>query len=278
MATRAWSFVRSSRKRCSCFARIARSFSMRPALRHRRWTSPATTRRLISTRDFFCPGVRGKGQAAIDDDGGATATAGARFQRRQHVGHGRAIKAMAVKDLVRFRKAVAVQDQADDDLLTVGPVIARVPAPGLRVVRALALEVGGRQVVEVDRVVEVEQRVLARGQRLFDRRAVRMQPIELAGEARGYSSLLSARRTRPGSKPALRVAIVSGVNVQATGKSTISPRLRRTSSVNTTASTVAIHRADRRSPIAHRRNRGRDGEKSVEESHHPETRSREFAD
>lgn len=115
---------------------------------------------------------------------------------------------MAVKDLVRFRKAVAVQDQADDDLLTVGSVIARVPAPGLRVVRALALEVGGRQVVEVDRVVEVEQRVLARGQRLFDRRAVRMQPIEVAGEARGYSSLLSARRTRPGSKPALRVAIV----------------------------------------------------------------------
>ena len=90
--------------------------------------------------------------------------------------------AIAVEDFVGLGKPVAIQDQAHDDLLAVRPVIARVPAFGLGIVRALAFEVRRRQVVEVDRVVQVEERALARGQGLLDGRPLRMQPIEVAIE------------------------------------------------------------------------------------------------
>jgi hypothetical protein len=75
---------------------------------------------------------------------------------------------------------VAIQDQADDDLLAVRPVIARVSALGLGIVRALAFEVRRRQVVEVDRVVQVKERALACGQGLLDRGPLWVQAIEVA--------------------------------------------------------------------------------------------------
>ena len=81
---------------------------------------------------------------------------------------------------MRLGEPLTVQDQAHHDLLAVGPVIARVAPPGLRIVRALALEVRRRQVVEIDRVVQVEQRALAGRQGLLDCRPLRVQPIEVA--------------------------------------------------------------------------------------------------
>ena len=124
--------------------------------------------------------VVGKGHPPIDHDRGPAAAAGAGFQRRQHVRYGGPIDAITVEDLVRSRKPVAIQDQPHDDLLAVRPMVARVAALGLRVERTLAFKVRRRQIVEIDGVVEVEQRAFARGQRPLDRRALRMQPVERA--------------------------------------------------------------------------------------------------
>ena len=187
--------------------------AVRPSLRHRMWTSPSTTWRLISTRDFFCPGLRGEGEAhhlgpaglvlervqmrrALRLAAGHEVVMAAIGDRFEIVGEGhpaiddhggpprrpvRASSAVSMSATVvrstrlpsktswAFGKAVAVQDQAHDDLLAVRPVIARVAAFGLRIERALPFEVRRRQVVEIDRVVQVEQRALARGQRLLDR-------------------------------------------------------------------------------------------------------------
>jgi hypothetical protein len=81
---------------------------------------------------------------------------------------------------VRFGEAVAIQDQADHDLFAVRAVIPRIAALGLRIALALPFEVRRGQVVEVDRVVQVEQRALAGGQGLFDRGTLGMQPVEIA--------------------------------------------------------------------------------------------------
>ena len=124
--------------------------------------------------------IVGEVEAAIDHHGGAAAAPRPLLKGRQHLVQRGAVLAVAVEDFVGLRKPVAVQDQPDDDLLAVGAVIARVPALRLRIVRAPAFEVGGRQVVQVDRVVEVEQRALARGQRLLDHRTLPMQSIEVA--------------------------------------------------------------------------------------------------
>jgi len=120
-----------------------------------------------------------KANPAIDDDGRPALAARAGFQRRQHVREGRAIDPIAVKHLVGFRKAVAIQDQANDDLLAVPAVITRVPAFGLRVERALPFEVRRGQIVEVEGVVQVEKRAFARDQGLLDPRALGMQPRQI---------------------------------------------------------------------------------------------------
>src|SRR2546425_524816 len=86
--------------------------------------------------------VVGERQAAIDHDRGAAAPPGPLLEGRQHLLQGGAVLAITVEDFVGLRKPVAVQDQPDDDLLAVGAVIARVPALRLRIVWALAFEVG----------------------------------------------------------------------------------------------------------------------------------------
>ena len=79
-----------------------------------------------------------------------------------------------------FRKAVAIQDQADDHLLAVRAVVAGVPACGLRIEPALPFEVRRGQVVEVEGVVQGEERALVRGQGPLDRHALGMQPVQIA--------------------------------------------------------------------------------------------------
>jgi hypothetical protein len=88
--------------------------------------------------------------------------------------------AIAIEDLMGLGKPLAIQHQAHDDLLTVRPVIARVSVLGLGIVQALAFEVRRGQIVEVDGVVQVEQRALPRGQGLLDPGALGVQPIQVA--------------------------------------------------------------------------------------------------
>ncbi len=87
---------------------------------------------------------------------------------------------IAVEDFVRLGKALAVQDQPDHHLFAIRAVIARIAALGLGVARTAPFEVRRRQIVEVNGVVQVEQRALAGRQRLLDPRPLRMQPVEVA--------------------------------------------------------------------------------------------------
>src|SRR6266550_8586907 len=65
--------------------------------------------------------------------------------------------------------------------LAIGPLIPRVAALGLRrVARGLALEVSRGQIVQIQSVVEMKQRLLALGQRRFDVLAVRVQSVQVA--------------------------------------------------------------------------------------------------
>src|SRR5205814_1044493 len=112
--------------------------------------------------------------AAIHHHSGARFPAGALLQTIQHLSHRGTVLAVAVEDFMRFRKTVAVQHQAYEHLLAIGPLIPRVAALGLRVARGLALEVSRGQIVQVQSVVEMEQRLLAFGQLRFDALAVRI--------------------------------------------------------------------------------------------------------
>ena len=81
-------------------------------------------------------------------------------------------------------------------------MIARIAALGLRIVSALAFEVGGRQVVKVEGVVEIEQRPLAGGQRLLDAGALGMQPVEIAIQrVRGERGEVRAQDVAQGRPP-----------------------------------------------------------------------------
>ena len=124
--------------------------------------------------------VRREGHAPVDDDRRAAPAPGALFQAREHVVHGGLILAIAVEDFVGLRKAVPVQDQPDHHLLAIRPMIARIAALGLRVTRALPFEVRRGQVVEVDGVVQGEERALPGGQRLLDPCPLGVQAIEVA--------------------------------------------------------------------------------------------------
>ena len=183
--------------------------------------------RLMTTRGFFCPGLRGDGHAdhlrparrrprrrpggrrapgarrPRGSDGPApgsgprfsakaiprstttvapAAAARALLQRRQHVVHGRRDRArLPSKTSCALGKPVAVQHQPDrPPACSPGGDPANSPRLACGLCRTLPFEVRRRQVVEVDRVVQVEQRALAGGQRLLDRGALRMQPVEIA--------------------------------------------------------------------------------------------------
>jgi hypothetical protein len=81
---------------------------------------------------------------------------------------------------VGLGKPLAIDHEPNHHLLAVRALVVRIPALGLGIERALALEVGRRQIVEIERVVEIEQAVLAGGQRALDRLPLGMQPIEIA--------------------------------------------------------------------------------------------------
>jgi hypothetical protein len=66
----------------------------------------------------------------------------------KHLLQGRHISSVALEDFVGERKPFRGDNQRDDDLLAVGPVIARVAALGLLDFLGLAFKVGARQIVK----------------------------------------------------------------------------------------------------------------------------------
>src|SRR5271165_211017 len=104
--------------------------------------------------------------------------AGALGQAVEHGGERRAVLGISGKHLVGDRKALAADDQPDDDLLAVRSMIARIAPLGLGIADTLTLEVGRGQIVEIDRRIEVEQAALALNQRRLDNAALRMQLVE----------------------------------------------------------------------------------------------------
>src|SRR4029434_5156144 len=100
----------------------------------------------------------------------------------EHLGDCTAVLSVPLKDLVGFGETVAVQHQPHQHLLTIRPLITRVAPPGLPVSYRLPLKVGRGQIVEVNRLVEMEQLLLAGGEFPFDLLAMRMQPVKIAVE------------------------------------------------------------------------------------------------
>ena len=79
----------------------------------------------------------------------------------------------------RFRKAVPIQDQADDDLFAIGTLVARVAPLGLGVRARVAFKIRGREVVQIHRVIEIEQRLFSLGQLALNLLTIRMQPVQI---------------------------------------------------------------------------------------------------
>ena len=120
-----------------------------------------------------------KGHAAIDNHRRARPLAGALFQCIQHLVQAAAVLHIAVEDFVRFGKPVTIQHQSDDDLFAVGPLVAGISSLGLWVRFRLSFEIGRGQVIQIDSVVQIEQRLFLLRQCALDMFAVRMQPVQI---------------------------------------------------------------------------------------------------
>jgi hypothetical protein len=71
------------------------------------------------------------------------------------------------EDFVTPRQAAARDDQADADLLAVGPMISRIAATGQRIRRGLPFKVSARHVVQEQVVFDAEQSPIAFLQKYF---------------------------------------------------------------------------------------------------------------
>ncbi len=121
-------------------------------------------------------------QAAVDHHGCALGQADPLGQPVEHGGERRAVLGIAGKHFMTDRKAFAPHRQADDDLLAVGPAVARIAAPGLGIGHGQAFEIGRGEVVEIDGGIKVEEAALALNQGGLDRCAMPVQDIENAVE------------------------------------------------------------------------------------------------
>src|SRR5205807_4758896 len=91
------------------------------------------------------------GHATVEHHGGALLEADALAQAVEHGGKRSAILGIASEDLMGDRKAVAIDDEADHDLLAIRSVIARIAARRLAVLGGKALEISRGEIVEIDR-------------------------------------------------------------------------------------------------------------------------------
>ena len=79
-----------------------------------------------------------------------------------------------------FRKSVSIQHQPYQHLFAIRTLVTGIAPFGLRVCLGLALEVGGRQVVEVNHIIQVEQRLLSFRQLSLNLLSLRIQLVQIA--------------------------------------------------------------------------------------------------
>src|SRR5437588_147996 len=106
-----------------------------------------------------------KGHPAIHDHRGPKLFAGPLLQHIQHLIHAGPVLRIAVEDFVGFGEAITIQDQSHHHLFGIRTLVPRVSALGLWVGRGLPFEVRRRQVIQIDGVVQIEQRLFLRRQR-----------------------------------------------------------------------------------------------------------------
>jgi hypothetical protein len=99
-----------------------------------------------------------------------------RFQR----GH---VRAVAVEGFITQREALGVDDQSDDHLFAIRPVIARVAALQHRILFRPALHIAARQVIEENIKLGGEQFAIALLQMLLQFRLVRQRTVQAAVQA-----------------------------------------------------------------------------------------------
>ena len=81
---------------------------------------------------------------------------------------------------MRFGKTISVQYQPDHHLLAIGPLVARVAPFGLWVSLGLPFEIGRCQIVQIERVIEVEQRLFSFGKLPLDLFSIRVKRVQVA--------------------------------------------------------------------------------------------------
>ena len=94
-------------------------------------------------------------------------------------------------------KSLATDDESHDELLAVRPMVAGVAAFGFGDESGFPLEVGACQVIQQDRVSQVEEALLTSRQGGFNRGAVGVEAVEVSIEG----IIGKAQSRRPGCRP-----------------------------------------------------------------------------
>src|SRR3989440_5177748 len=100
-----------------------------------------------------------KGHPAIHDHRGPKLFARPLLQRIQHLIQAAPVLRIAVEDFVVLGEAITIHDQSHHHLFAIRTLVPRVSSLGLRVGRGLPFEVRRGQVIQIDGVVQVEQRL-----------------------------------------------------------------------------------------------------------------------
>ncbi len=124
-----------------------------------------------------------KRHAPVHDDRRSGMLTRTFLQGDEHVVNRRSILAVALEDLVGFGKAVPVDDEAHEHLLAVGTLVARVAELRLGVCCYLPFEVGRGQIVQVDGVIEGEERLLPFGKFPLYGFPLGIEPVQVAIES-----------------------------------------------------------------------------------------------
>ncbi len=112
-----------------------------------------------------------------------------------------------------FGETLRVQHQADHHLLAVGPGVPRITPLSGGIGPHLTLEIGRSQIVQINRIVQVEQGPLPVGQEPFDFLPLRVQTVQLTIQRTLVqpAHLKPVRQRRPG-RPAGRGQLGAGMD------------------------------------------------------------------
>ena len=122
------------------------------------------------------------GHSTVDDNSRAFGKPHSFLKQLKHRGERFPILDVAFEDLVRPRKSFATDYQTHNDLFAVRPVVPRVATLGFGNAIGRPLEVRASQVVEQDRVSQIEEALFTLSQRRFNGNTMRMQTVEISIE------------------------------------------------------------------------------------------------